>query len=133
MKNILSKILKEMKQIGLSSVQQYLSYKSSNTSFPISPAFYNSNSEFLVPNNAIFNNITLSNALVNVENMRLLGIDVSNDEMRCISKVFKYDVISFMLFLKSEDGDEGLVHVEEAFLALDTIVRVCNICICIYI
>jgi hypothetical protein len=124
MKIVLSNILKEMKCMGVSSTQQYLSNKNSEFSLPLSPALNNPSANFLVSNNAIFNTLTLSNVGANAENVRLLGVDVSNDEMKRISKIFKYDVILFMLFLQSEDENTGLVDVEVAFMALDTIVKV---------
>lgn len=124
MKTVLSNLLKEMKRKGVSSTQQYLSNKNSEFSLYISPTLNNPSANFLVSNNAILDTLTLSNVIANAENIRSLGVDVSNDEMKRISKIFKYDVILFMLFLQSEDENTGLMDVEEAFMALDTIIKV---------
>lgn len=113
-------------------------YDTSPTSKPMSDpipktpkAPYVPNGVSKIPNNAIFNTLTQSNVIENANNVRSAGVDVTNDEMGRVSRVFNYDVILFMLFIQLDGGGEGdtrggkeFVDVEEAVMDVDTIIKV---------
>eukprot|EP01041_Mallomonas_annulata_P003479 gene3479-6925_t len=62
----------------------------------------------LIPDNAVFINMRLMDAKINAEKLRMLQVDISDEDMGRISRIFGYNVVAFMDFVRG--NGQGLGH-----------------------
>eukprot|EP01038_Epipyxis_sp_PR26KG_P009215 gene9215-12426_t len=74
----------------------------------------------LLADTCIFPKLEQTKARSNAENMRLLGLEIAEEEMARISRIFNYDVSSLMKFLRVENVQSSKII--EALNQVDNIV-----------